>query len=442
MKRTGREKVCQAAAVLLWVSIVSLSILSGVASGNGFDIYEHGAKVVGLAGAFTALADDPTGIAFNPAALSQLAGTQASLGATAIMPRTSFSSNGNPAMGTAAGTSWDSKDRTWIVPHAFFTQKINEKVSVGIGTYSPFGLGVEWPAGFEGRFTPGAVKAVMTTNSINPAISFKPTDRLSLGIAPYAQYFDIDLQNNAFFGIPAPPFTPYRNRDVTALVRLKGSTWGWGVNGGLLFRVTDSVTFGAAYMSEVQQRITGGTQDVTRLSDGALIRTQGFSGTIRLPASVRLGLVWKQSPWVISTDAWWTEWSSYKTLSADFADGSSLAVPKNWKNTWYWRSGIQYSVAKFLDLRAGFSWEDTPIPRTTLDPIVPSGRRQLYAGGVGIHLGSLTIDLGYNYIQDQSVTWNNTAGNVKLGSIPLTRVTGTFSDTYAHVLSGTLTYRF
>ena len=435
--RTIREAV-----ILCCSGMLSSFLLSGMVLGNGFDIYEHGAKVVGMAGAFTALADDPSGIAFNPAGLSQLAGTQISLGAAGIMPTAKFRTDGNPAMGTTAGTYWATKDKTWVVPNAFITHRINDRVSIGIGTYSPFGLGVEWPADFEGRFTPGVRKAVLATNSINPAVSFKITDRLSVGIAPYAQYFDIELQNNAFFGAPAPPLSPGRNLNVTALAKLTGSSWGWGANSGLLFRITDSITFGAAYMSQVRQKITGGTQDLVRLSDGALLKTQDFSTTVTLPASVRFGLVWRQAPWVVSMDAWWTEWSSYNTLSADFADGSSLAAPKNWHNTWYWRSGVQYSMNRHLDIRAGFSWEDTPIPRGTLDPLVPSGRRKVYATGIGIHLGSATIDLGYNYIQDQSIRWSNTAGIVNLGPVPITQVTGTFYNTHAYVMSGSVTYRF
>ena len=418
--------------------------LPGRAWANGFDIYEHGAKIVGMAGAFTAVADDPSTIAFNPAGLSQLAGTQVSLGASAIMPSSKFRTDGNPLMGTTPGAYWTISDKTWIVPNAFITHRINEKVSIGLGTYTPFGLGVEWPGDFEGRFTPGVRKAVLLTNTISPAISFKITDRLAVGVAPYAQYFDIELQNSVLFAppFPVPPLSPGRNLNATALARLVGHTWGYGANGGILYRITDSVTFGAAYMSEVRQKITNGTQDVARLSDGALLKTQDFSGTITLPSSIRMGLAWKQAPWVVSVDAWWTEWSRYDTLSAYFADGTSLTVPKNWHNTWYLRSGVQYSINKYLDVRAGFSWEDTPIPRGTVDPLIPSGRRKVYAAGVGIHMGKMTLDFGYNYVQDQSIRWNNIAGDVNLGTVALTRVTGTFYDTYAHVVNGSITYRF
>ncbi|MBU0558372.1 MAG: outer membrane protein transport protein, partial [Bacteroidetes bacterium] len=43
--------------------------------GGGFQINEHGARGMSLAGAFTAIANDPSAIYYNPAGLYQISGT-------------------------------------------------------------------------------------------------------------------------------------------------------------------------------------------------------------------------------------------------------------------------------------------------------------------------------------------------------------------------------
>lgn len=51
-----------------------------VASASGYAIYEQGAKAMANAGAFTARADDPSALFFNPAGIVQLKGTRFNFG--------------------------------------------------------------------------------------------------------------------------------------------------------------------------------------------------------------------------------------------------------------------------------------------------------------------------------------------------------------------------
>ncbi|MGD0237256.1 MAG: OmpP1/FadL family transporter [Syntrophorhabdales bacterium] len=424
------------------LALLLVLVLPSCLFANGFDIYEQSAKAVGLGGAFIAQADDPSAIFFNPAGIVQLEGTQLSVGACAIRPTMQFKTDGNPAMGTAPGQTWTIKDHVWTIPNAYLTHRINDNVSAGIGMFSHFGLGVNWPNNFEGRFSPGATESVLTTFSISPVIAVKPSERFSIGFGPYAQYLGIDLRNRAFVGLPTPPFTADRNLAQTVDAELKGTDWGWGYNAGLRVNITERLIFGASYISRVNHDFTDGKQTLTSAATGQLMARQDFSSSITLPAKLRTGLAWKQHPWTIEIGAEWTEWSSYKTLRADFADGTFLESQKNWHNVWMYRLGAQYSVNKHLDLRAGFLFDESPVPRSTLDPLVPSGDRSVLCLGVGTHFGRFTVDVGYNHVWDQSRRWNNPSGNVNLGALPLTRVTGQFQDAYADLLAVNVTYRF
>jgi long-chain fatty acid transport protein len=428
--------------VLFLIFVISLFGFLRYALGNGFDIYEQSAKAVGMAGAIIAQADDPSAIFFNPAGITQLDGTQVSLGACLVMPTMQFKSSGNALMGTFPGETNKIKDHTWVIPNAYITHKINDKVSVGMGAFAHFGLGVEWPQYWEGRFTPGTTKTILKTNSISPVIAFKPLENLSIGLGPYIQYFDIQLNNLVFIAPPTPPITPNNNRAQTADANLTANNWDWGWQAGFQLKIVEGLTFGAAYLSEIRHKINDGDQKLTSLANGAAILKQGFSGEFTLPATLRLGLAWQGGPWVVEAGAQWTEWTSYKTLQAIFENGTSLTSPKNWHNAWLWRIGAQYRVNKYLDLRAGFLYDETPIPSSTMDPLVPSGDRKGYCGGLGLHFDRLTFDVAYNFIQDESRTWNNPSGDVKVGPATITRVTGKFEKAYAHIFAMNVTYRF
>ena len=409
---------------------------------NGFDIYEQSAKAVGLGGAFIAQADDPSAIFFNPAGIVQLEGTQFSLGVCPIMPTMRFKTGGNPTMGTVAGQTCRTKENTWVIPNAYATHRVNKNIAFGIGMFSHFGLGVEWPDAFEGRFSSGAIKSVLKTTSVSPIIAVKPTERFSIGFGPYLQHFSIDMRNRAFIASPVLPLTPDRNLAQTIDAELKGSNRGWGYNVGARVGLTEALFFGASYISEVRQHITDGTQTLTSSATGRRILRQDFSSSITLPAKLRTGLAWKRHPWTVEIGAEWTEWSSYRVLRADFADGAFLESEKRWRNVWMYRVGAQYALNKYIDLRAGFLYDESPIPLDTVDPLVPSGDRPVLCLGIGLHFGKITVDAGYNHVWDKQRAWNNASGDAKVGPFPLTRVTGRFQDAHADLFAVNVTYRF
>jgi long-chain fatty acid transport protein len=206
----------------------------------------------------------------------------------------------------------------------------------------------------------------------------------------------------------------------------------------MLYNITKNVSFGASYLSEVRHKITNGKLEYV----GATNSTQSGSANISLPAMLKLGLAWKKDSLTLEAGAQWTEWRSYRTLAIDLANGTSIERKKNWHNAWAYRFGGQYTINKYFDFRAGIMYDETPIPRTTLDPLVPSGNRWLYCVGLGSHIGNLTIDLAASYLDDQNRRWNNPAGYVKLGPATLARVTGRFQDTSAMIFGLSTSYKF
>jgi long-chain fatty acid transport protein len=220
----------------------------------------------------------------------------------------------------------------------------------------------------------------------------------------------------------------------------------------MLVWITEKIKFGASYRSEVSHHISNGKinfspQESTGIPGVDFFNTGG-RGSIRTPAIALLGLAWTKGPLTLEFGAQWTEWSSFDKIAINFdepvAGESGIEIPKKWRNVWEYRFGMQYSLNEYLDLRAGFSYDEGPIPAETLDPGVPYGDRWYYTAGIGVKFKRLTIDTTYMYMQGEDSTWNNSIGDPPIGGalMGLQRVTGKFEDVDGHFISLTVSYKF
>jgi long-chain fatty acid transport protein len=450
--------------IATWFGVFSLVLVPGLAFGNGFAINEQDAKAVAMGGAFVAQADDPSAVYYNPAGILQLDGTQVSAGVSLISPNASFKTDGNRANlpppvlsnwgGPPAGTTTSIEAVNFWIPNAYVTQKVGDRWGFGFGVFSNFGLSTEWPEEWEGRFIVGGNKAEITTLSLNPVVAFKPFERLSLAAGPVLQYIDIELK----YKIPnalGPPVGPIGPPIIgpgavpEAGVKLTGDNWAWGWNVGLLYRITDTLKFGASYRSQIKHEIDGGDVKFSPEGVNGLTNVNDASADFKLPAIAYLGLSWAPKPFTFEFDAQWTQWSTYNKLAVDFnktigagpAATSGLSQEKDWKSVWAYRFGAQYSVTDYLDLRAGIIYDPSPIPDRSLDPLIPSGDRWLYCVGFGAHYQKFAFDFAYNYLQDESRKFNNEVGDAPAG-LGLPRMTGKFEDVNAHIFAVNLSYAF
>jgi long-chain fatty acid transport protein len=431
-----------------WFGVLSLLLMPGLAFGNGFAINEQGAKAVAMGGAFVAQADDPTAVYYNPAGILQLEGTQVSVGMSLIRPHTSFETDGNrsglpaPFTGPSAGHTTSNRDTTFYIPNAYITQKVNETWGFGFGAFSNFGLSTRWDEEWEGKFITGATQAEITTLSLNPVIAFKVWDGLTLSAGPVLQMVEIELKYKipVLFGAPGVP---------EAGVKLRGDDWDWGWNVALLYQITDTIKFGASYRSQINHSITKGNVKFTPDGANGFVDLNDASAPLRLPAIGYLGLSWAPKPFTFEFDMQWTDWSSYNKLEVDFnqtigagpTTTSGLEKEKDWNSVWAYRFGVQYSATDWLDLRAGYIYDPSPIPSRTLDPLIPSGDRRLYCLGFGVKHEKMTFDFAYNYLDDESRDFNNEVGDSPAG-LGLPRMTGKFKDVDAHIFGINLSYKF
>jgi long-chain fatty acid transport protein len=110
----------------------------------GFQIYNQDAAAAAMGNSFTAIADNSSAVFYNPAGINQLEGTQLRSGFHLVFPNTSF-------RGSKSGERTDMGNDIAALLMGYLTHKVNDKISIGGGIFTPYGLVTEWPGGWEGN---------------------------------------------------------------------------------------------------------------------------------------------------------------------------------------------------------------------------------------------------------------------------------------------------
>ena len=165
--------------VFLLATTTLLAASSAFAS--GFMIPEQGAKASSMAGAFTAIADDPSAIFYNVAGIAQQRDLSATAGGTFITFQNSFFGDPNNEFTSGATGRYD--EHLFIVPNAYAVVPIGENLTFGIGTFAGFGLRTDWEDPWVGRFISKDVN--LKTASVEPALAWQTSDgRFAAGATP------------------------------------------------------------------------------------------------------------------------------------------------------------------------------------------------------------------------------------------------------------------
>lgn len=414
---------------LVFLSVIICLALSTSVFAAGFALYEASARGNALGGSMTARADDPSALFYNPAGITQLPKTQFSAGSTVLNPFMDVKTTGTLGFATPPGypafiqgpffsgsnqVTTSLENNYFFAPTVYVTQQLNDKVWVGLGTFSRFGLGVEWPTLWPGRFN--SYNAEIKTFEINPSVAYKVTDNFSVSAGVSAMYMDIKLQSripgqvipakivsNLGLGALAASSAAYGTNELDQ--KLTGDSWGYGFNFGLLYKPNEWISLGATYRSEVKQSVSGSVE-IKGQTAGQLAyfpSESNASGDVTLPAQITFGVAVKPVKKLsISFDAYLTGWSSYDGLAFEFektiAGSNTRVVEKNWKDVWSYRVGLEYNVTDWMDLRLSYIYDESPVPDNTIDYLLPDSDRHVFGAGFGFHKGNFSLDLSYNYL--------------------------------------------
>ncbi len=388
------------------LAAVALLLVPSLGWGAGFALFEHGNRAMAMGGAFTAVADDPSAIYWNPAGLAfqQDKGIQVMTGATFIMPSQDFyGESPYPGDGYAATQN----DQVFFPPHFYMVYPINDRLTFGFGVLTPFGLGTWWEDDFAGRYISKRVDLKLF--DFTPNLAIKVSDNVAVSVGVDYAIGQIDLTKT--LGL----VNPYTQRltDVGQVHLYTDGTgndaFGW--NAGMLLKFEHGFSAGMVYRSKIKIDYSGEgsfTQYPTGYADyDAVIASQIPFGTptpittsIDFPDFFSLGFAWANEDWTVSVQTGWMGWQSFQELPINFTEHPELstAVEEYYRNVSQGRLGVEYRMDESWAFRGGYLYDQTPQPADSMSPLLGDGDRQGLSLGFGYKHDNWWVDVGDLYL--------------------------------------------
>ncbi len=388
-----RQRNRSIAPILLVLILLGLTGVTSESLAQSPRLQGQGTAGSGMGNAFTAQADDPSAVHYNPAGLSQLNGVQIMAGGLGIGGRTNFSNAaGVGARGDRNGSM------AWPSPgHFYLSARLNDlgvtslgDVTVALGLNSPYGSLTRWPS--DGPFRTSVTFVTLPLLDIKPTLAYKLNDQWSfgvgadiytfsglfgeghaerkfvwpggLGIAPGSQMELAGKDTAAGFNVSVL-YTPFRNGDGKPLTNI-----------------------GVVYRSQATLHLGG-----SLLANGAAVT--GAQATLVLPQVFSFGAaIWpvrtSSHEWKFEFDADYVGWKSIRNLDISLTNGATILQPQNWQNGYSVMIGTEYRMLQLeslphyeVALRAGYTNQQTQMPDATFDPGIASSNAHIPGVGIG-----------------------------------------------------------
>jgi long-chain fatty acid transport protein len=365
--------------------------LTQEASAGGYLLPHQTARGVGLSNAMTAGVNDASAVYYNPAALSEINGNDILASGSYVNIINSVENSGRKSRNRHDDNFLATFFANYHIPDSDFT--------LGIGTYTPFGLATTYDSDAFTRFA--AIRTELKTIYVTPALSWHPSNYLSFGVGLSFVHasgtFSRALCLDPISGCTQP-------LGLEGTVRVTDTVDAFAYNLGFLLKPTENLKFGLSYRSRVDLKFDGAD---TKFGGPFSIPTAKANiNPLPLPPVINAGLLWQITPsWAMELVYEYTRWSEFKNFTLALSPtpiflpiGAPIPgfnLPQDWKNTSTVRFGTYYALNSNWELRGGMAVEETPIPSKTLNPAIPGADLLTLNAGIGYKWDKISLDLGY-----------------------------------------------
>ncbi len=411
--------------------LVSFSSQNAFASGSGsFRVELPEAGALGKGTAFVGEANTPAAVYYNPAGLNQIKTTEISMGVAYLGPQLDYEQLSGDTVHARRDTFW--------IPHGYAVVPVNQKLAVGVGATSYFGLGTDWAEDSPLRYD--TTTATVLDQDYMLTASYKITDQWSFAAGPDNDFSKADKNKKLA-----------QTGFADASAKLKANDDAWGYRIATMYKLNDQHQFGLMYRSRISHTYEG-NEYLDNLAStylavfGATSYRTKVTDKYTLPQSVVLGYSFKPTKkWTFNFDLEWMDWSSVKheiLIFPNETDPVRLSIltagnPINhdWNSVWSEAVGAEYAVNDRLRLRGGYYHHVSPIQTNNWDPNLPDADSHGITTGFGYDLNShLTIDIAYSALLYEPRKINNAIGSPSI-------VSGKYTQ-FMNIGLVTLTYKF
>lgn len=409
-------------ALVASAALLMSAILVGPAqAGTGYAVGHESVTGAGTgyAGGAAAALDAST-IHYNPAGMSVLDHDELIVGAQLIFPTVKFVNQGSTIFdGSPLNGTNDGKGGKFApIPTIYWTRQVSDQVRFGLGVTAPWGLVTEYKDDWIGRYN--ELLTSLKIGNVNPAISYKINDQLSVGFGLNAQYATGKLRQAVDFGTACAAalgrptclggfgLAPQLSDGYGTV---KGDDVGFGYNIGILFHPNENFRLGAHYRSKVHFQFGGTVHFDVPAGARAFFTVAGIPTAftddsadfeLTVPEQASVSAYVKADPrWAFMADLTWTRWSQFDELRIQF---SNPATPTNvlqtkWKNVWRVGVGTVFDYSDEWTFRGGMAYDESPILDAYRGPGIPDSTRWVAAAGLSKQLSdTLTLDASYQHL--------------------------------------------
>ncbi|WP_105257920.1 outer membrane protein transport protein [Pseudoalteromonas sp. T1lg88] len=374
----------------------SLALLSTESFAAAFQLAEQ--NVSGLGRAYAgeaAVADDASVVARNPALMSQFDKAQLSIAAMYVKPDVSLEGES-----TNNGLDADVLDDSSIAPSAvipagYFTMPLNEKVSLGFGVFSNFGLSTEFAEDYAAGQIAGETEIVTINTNVSVAYQLDEAWTLALGVNHI--YADAKVKRT----LGANPLGAPASLEAA---HLEGDDTGFGWNLGVAYSLDENNRLGFHYRSETDLTFDGEYRNSLPAAFGGLEgRELPGSLELTLPAIAEFsGSHQLNKEYGLHYSLVWTGWSSFDKLEA-FVPGIDqpvFAKQEDFSDSIRVSVGGDYQLNEQWKLRAGLAFDESPVSQQHLSISIPDTDRFWFSFGAEWQLDEASsVDLGASIIR-------------------------------------------
>ena len=339
----------------LFVLAVSTPAWSG-----GLYVWEFGHPAQGASGAGAgALAEDASTAFLNPAGIMMLDESDMMASAIVIDSSIKFRQDPNSALQPPSVTDGDGNrpagnggdaGSTAVGGGFFYARPVNDKWGWGVSLGSISGVEMEYarPRDFAGRYW--GTRVELLTINVTPALAYRVSDTLSLGIAVPVMFGQLDLD------VAIPGLTETMGEGTARISDGEDIEATFSLSA--LWQATPRLRLGAMYLNEIDVAFDsdleldpppgGSPNDVSADVSFTFPQTLRAWGSFELNDRVTL----------LGTVAW-EDWSAFDALIISTPAGD-MPLPRNWDDTWHLGAGLKIKTAGPWTWYTGLAFDSDP----------------------------------------------------------------------------------
>lgn len=379
------------------VTVVLIACCASTLSANGLNLNGSGSRAMGMAGAVISWTNDVSLFYFNPAGAAFADQSWVSLFETNLLP------SGTYAL-SAYGIDAKTQSKVYPAGALGFVKPLSDKLTVGIGVYTPSGTGAAWDGEELKNLSGGKPytwQSFLGVFTVSPLLAYKVSDQFAIGAS-------INL-NYGMMKIERPGVGQYEES-------LNGI--GFGATVGMQYKPSDKLAFGLSYKLPVKVTLKG---DAT-MSLASLLGVSTSSDITRettLPMWLGAGVSFKPLDKLrLAFDVNWTNWKELDKIPVEFSDAYWTALSAHpvykaafnqtldlkWKDCLQVRVGAEYMVNDEWSVRLGYMRDPSPAPLETMNILLPQIPYNMFTVGAGYTGAKLSVHAALEILRGQEQT--------------------------------------